>query len=873
MSRSSAACFAAFLVFALASVASAQQSDVIRGRITGPDSLPIENVVVTATSISGNVNRNARSDKNGRFTITFPGGDGDYMVSMAALGYAAKRFEVKRIADEDVLIADARLQKVNTVLDAVTVQGQRDRVRRNDNAPDPSGTEKTVATAEVPANLMGDLAAMAATLPGVQPATNEDGSSGYSVLGLGADQNNATLNGMMFGGSNLPRDAAVSTSLVTSPYDVSRGGFSGAQLSLRTRPGSNFITRTNSLNLDSPAMQWTDAAVRTLGQEYTNASIGGLVSGPLVFDKAFYNVSYQLGRRMNDYQTLLSADALGLKASGVSTFARDTLLSAMAAQQIPTAARVPRDERIGDNGLVFGSIDLTSPTATSGRAVNVTFNGGWGKQSPAVGSATELPGYGGDRTNWRFGVQGRHSSYFGVGILTETSLGVSSSKNYGTPYLDLPAGRVRVNSMFDDGSTGVQTLSLGGNPVMNTSQTTTTSAIQNQLSWFSANNKHRLKLTSELRHESSDQLLAVNTLGTFTYNSLADFQANLPASFTRQLAPRQRNIDQLVGGVSLGDSYRRSPNLQLVYGMRLDGSQYLGSPAVNPALDTLFGIRNNRVPNRIYASPRVGFTWSYGTAAQIGSFLGAVRGPRAVVRGGIGVFQNVPGSGLIGSALDNTGLPSAVQQVTCVGTATPAPNWNAYLSDPSLIPTQCVGGANSPFAVAVPNVTAFSSDFVASRSVRSNVGWSGATLGNRFSTSLNLTYSLNLNQQSTVDRNFNPAQRFSLAGEGGRPIYVSETSIVPTTGAIASQDSARKSQRYLRVSELLSDLRSESYQATLSLSPMRFSTGFSWNAWYTYQYVREQFRGFGSTVGNPLEVEWGKAAASPHQIGYSLGYN
>src|SRR5206468_9997387 len=200
-------------------------------------SLPLENVVVTATSISGNVNRAARTDRNGRFTITFPGGDGDYMVAFAALGYAARRFEVKRVADEDILVADTRLQRVNAVLDAVEVQAQRERVRRNDVAPDPSGTEKTVATAEVPANLMGDLAAMAATLPGVQQATNEDGSSGFSVLGLGADQNNTTLNGMAFGGSNLPRDASVSTSLVTSPYDVSRGGFSGAQLNIRSRPG------------------------------------------------------------------------------------------------------------------------------------------------------------------------------------------------------------------------------------------------------------------------------------------------------------------------------------------------------------------------------------------------------------------------------------------------------------------------------------------------------------------------------------------------------------------------------------------------------------------------------------------------------------
>jgi hypothetical protein len=45
-----------------------------------------------------------------------------------------------------------------------------------------------------------------------------------------------------------------------------------------------------------------------------------------------------------------------------------------------------------------------------------------------------------------------------------------------------------------------------------------------------------------------------------------------------------------------------------------------------------------------------------------------VRNPRAVVRGGIGVFQNTPNANLIGNAVDNTGLASAVQQLSCVGT-------------------------------------------------------------------------------------------------------------------------------------------------------------------------------------------------------------
>jgi hypothetical protein len=52
----------------------AQELDVIRGQVTNPEQQPIENANVTATSVSGGVNRTARTDRAGRFTITFPGG-------------------------------------------------------------------------------------------------------------------------------------------------------------------------------------------------------------------------------------------------------------------------------------------------------------------------------------------------------------------------------------------------------------------------------------------------------------------------------------------------------------------------------------------------------------------------------------------------------------------------------------------------------------------------------------------------------------------------------------------------------------------------------------------------------------------------------
>ncbi|HUQ20183.1 MAG TPA: TonB-dependent receptor [Gemmatimonadaceae bacterium] len=851
------------------------QTDVIRGQVSGPDSAGLEGVTVTATSISGNVSRTAKTDSRGRYTITFPGGDGDYMVSFALLGYGAKRFEVKRSADEDVLVADTRLARIGAILDPVKVSAEREKPPRSATTPDVGGTEQSLNNPAVPADLLGDLAAMAASLPGVQSVPGSNGEAdGFSVLGLGSDQNNTTLNGLQFGGSNLPRDAQVASSLVTSPYDVSRGGFSGAQFSLRTRSGSNFITRGMSLNVDAPQLQWSDRAGQALGQKYSNFSLGGTTSGPIRMDKAFYNFSYQLGRRANDLQTLLTTGASGLQAVGVSADSVARFLSLLQNSGVPLTVGGIGDNRTSDQGSLFGSLDFAPPSSTRGTALNLTFNGSWSNLSPVSGLATELPSHSGDRTSWRGGVQARHNTYVKNAVLSETTLGVSGSRAVSNPYLLLPGGLVRVNSTLDDGTSGVQNLQFGGNQALNSTQTTSTINFLNQLSWVSVNNKHRLKLTDELRFDGASQESSSNLFGTFAFNSLADFGANRPSSYMRQLSPRTRDVGQAVGALSLGDSYRRTENFQLQYGLRLDGNRFLAEPAANADVESIFGTTNTHRPNGAYISPRLGFSYTLGTASQIAGFEGAARTPRAVIRGGIGVFQNIPQTNALGTALDNTGLPGGVQQLTCVGLATPLPDWNAYLSNASAIPTRCADGTlGTVFSNAAPNVTLFSKDYRASKSVRSNLQWNGPILGNRFSASIDGTYSLNMNQQSILDLNFKPQTRFTLADEEGRPVFVQPTSIVPSTGANASQD-ARVSPKFSRVSEILSDLQSRSRQLSFRLSPATFSSSFSWSLAYVYSNVREQFRGFSSTVSNPLEKEWGRSAFdSRHQITYNFGYN
>ncbi len=867
------------LLLLVASSAAAQSVDIIRGRVLGADTIGIPNVLVTATTLSGNVSRSARSDRNGRYTISFPGGEGNYWVTFTALGFSPRRYQVLRTADQEILIADARMSAAAVSLDAIQVT-ERAAVSRNDTLSDVSGTERAVSSDPgfLTADQMGDLAAMAASIPGVQLLLGADGAAdAFSVFGLGGDQNNTQLNGLNFGDATVPRDAAVSTSLSTSPYDVSRGGFSGGQLQVRTRAGSNFRTRALSSNLIAPPMQWVDRVALATAQQYTNLSLGGSASGPFKQDHSFYNSSFQYDRRMQDLQTLLNSNDLGFQTVGVSADSVSRLLGILDTQQVPFNVDEYSSQRIVDRGSFLGGFDLVPQNSTRGNTYTATITGNLSRTAPVGGGQTALftPSRDGERSTYGGTAQLRHSGQAGFfGLFTESTVGFNLSRNTAEPFVNLPAGNVRVNSVLDDGSSSVRNLAFAGSTNLNTASQNTTVSGNNTLSWFSGDNRHRVKFTTEVRQESYWQDFTQNQLGTFTYNSLRELEVGAPASFTRQLAPRRRSGSQVVGAFSLGDAWRPTRDVQVQYGVRLDGNKYLSGPNPNAAIATAFNRDNAEVPDRYYLSPRVGFSWTYGQADQLTLIPGMVRAPRAVVRGGFGVFQNTPGLTLVQGAIDNTGLPTGLQALTCLGAATPIPNWRSYSVSENNIPLTCADGTTGTvFANSTPNVTFFSGGYLAQRSLRSNLQWSGAILKNRFQATVDATWSRNQNQGAGIDLNFPGQQRFALSNEGNRPIYVPSSSVVPSTGVIAWRGS-RVVEAYGRVTEQVSNLQSESRQLTFNLRPVSFSSRWGWSASYVLADVREQFNGFNSTVSDPRTREWSAGQNfSRHQIQYSLSYN
>ena len=849
------------------------QTDVIRGRVTSVDGQALGGVRVSATSIPGNVTRTTRTDARGSFQLAFPGGTGDYLVNYALVGYASRQLQVKRFGDQEVLVADTRLQpmQLDTVLAVAPVQ---QRVQRGSRTPDVSGTERTIDATTQGVDVLGNLGALAASLPGVALIPGVEGApDGFSVLGLGADANNLTLNGLDFGANGLPRDANVSASLTTSPFDPSRGGFAGGNLNLRTGSTSNLKTRGISLVTNAPPLQWTDPAGRALGTEFTSVSVGGRASGALVENKAFYNASFQVDRNARPNRTLLSTGSLGLITAGLSPDSVTRFFEALDARAIPRLIAADRTSLFNDNVSLFTSLDIQPPNAVNGDAYGITFNLNMGRQRPVGVGATQLAATSGDRINWGGGAQVRHNRYFGL-WLSEASLAVNASRNYGDPYVDLPLGRVRVNSTLPNGTTGVQTLGFGGNQSLFNDVRTIGTQLQHTLSWFDDANKHRIKLSSEVRFSDTRQTIANNLRGTFAFNSLADFEAGRAASFTRQLTALERDLRQLNVALSLGDTWRRSADLQLQYGVRVETTRFPTSPTFNAAIDQTFDRRNDRLPTPIVVSPRLGFSYTLGSAQEIGAFAGAARVPRAVLRGGIGLFANGGAGGQVGSALDNTGLPSGVQQLVCTGDAAPLPDWTAYERDLGLIPSTCADGrGGSVFSNAAPNVVLFARSFQPQQAARANLSWQGPVLDARASLSVEGTFALNLHQAQPVDLNFESSPQFALASEANRPVFVQPSSIDPLTGAIAAAD-ARVTSAFNRVTEYRSDLRSTTAQLSVRLSPIaRGFQRFGWSAGYTYTYVREQVAGFQSTPGNPLAREWAVASIGPHQLSYNLRYN
>jgi hypothetical protein len=867
MGAAGRAFMAAALGLAAATAAAGQVStDVIRGRVTDPEAHPVPDADVTATSYAGGVRKTAKTDKSGRFTIIFINGEGDYWLDYRKLGFQPKRVELKKVGDEEVMIADVRLSSTIVELGAVNVVEQRTRALpgRSGKEPDVGGGEAPLTNRDVSPDQGGNLAAMAAAagfqlVPGLAGAPDM-----YSVLGLSGDQNNVTFDGLGSGISALPPDVLATTSINPYPFDVSKGGFSGAQVTIQTIPGSNFSRRTITNANILPALEAADQTAAATGSRFTNVRFGGNAAGPIVFDQIFYNAAYNLGRQSHDPQSLTTANPLGLTTAGVAPDSVQHLLDFLSRSGIAArAARIP-DAPTQDVAQGIANLDLMPSVSGTGHSFTVGTAFDYRRSRPVERGSLllALPTHGDESRYWGANASLVHTNYFWFGMLSKTTVGFAAQGSTVAPFERTPQGVVRVRSDLPGGGSAVRSLAFGGSAYH---ASTAGRALQatNQLSWFSLDNAHTIRVTTSIARDAFTNETAQESSGSFVFNSLADLEAGNPASFTRTLSPARQSGAQLVGALAVGDYWRPTPDVQVQYGVRIDGNRFLGFPTSNPAVRAAFGVANDELPSRAYLSPRVGVQWAYGQSPQVGYAPGAARPPRAVIHLGAGVFQNVAPVSVVAPALHATGLPSSTQSIACVGSAVPFPDWQSFVEDPASIPAACADGSSGTvYGTRAPNVALFDPAFREPRSIRAAADWSGPVLDNRFVLGLQGILSSGFDQQGAIDLNIPRALRFSLSDEGGRPVYVSPSAIIPATGAIAA-GADRVSNAFQDVWVQRSNLRVQARAIRVNVKPVTASAKLRWDLTYSFLDVREQYYGFASTVGDPFARQWGVQPQAP----------
>lgn len=853
-------CTVAVLTLALAGLtarrAAAQvgtTTDILTGTITDPAGHPLEGADVQATSLQTDITRHAKTNDKGRYTIVFPDGGGQYQVTIRYLGMAQADVSVVRQADEDRLVSNVQMALASERLQTVTVRA-RPNARRGDRRT--PGSQETDISAEMAARMpvdASDLNAIATLAPGVVGIDATDSTdAAFSVAGLRPTANSVTLDGLSFGSGSgaVPQDAIRSTQVVTSTYDVARGGFSGGLVASTTRGGTNVPEGSFTYALRDQSLAF-GAGDSSLSAGYTQNQLGGGFGGPIVRDKVFIFGALQGRWRDNLLPSLLSANPAILQRAGVNADSLSRFLSLVGGAGVrPDLPPVP-DTRSADNTIGLVRADwLISDNQT------LMVRGDWRdvSQDPTRVSQFSLPQTGGTSDNTGGGLMAVLTSYFGGSFINEARAYWSRSHQVADPFMSLPAGRVQVASQLSDSLNGVSALGFGGSPGL--PQRTNNSSVEatEELSWLPGNGTHRIKAGLYYDRTRYEQDVTTNELGTFYYTSLQALADNEPSQFTRTLAPTIHAGTSENSAAYLGDIWRMGRTLQLTYGARVEGATESGAPAYNPLVDSLFGRRTDRFPSELSVSPRVGFTaFLPGGGGQFAS---------TIIRGGVGEFRSPTPTGLFSSAQGATGLPGTESQLVCVGAQVPIPDWTSFATDPSTIPTQCVGGGG-PTAVLQPNVVVFDPDFTSPRAWRASLGMQ-RRLFDRIGVNVDANWTRGVSQYGFQDLNLDTVPKFRLADEGNRPVYVEPGAIDPASGLVNSAAS-RLHPELGDVVEIESNLASQAAQLTVGINGFT-DAGAIYSLSYTYTNARDQSsfsccsatQGFASptTAGNPDTREW-----------------
>lgn len=834
----------ALLLF-VAAAARAQAPASVSGRVTGPSGEPVASAMVRLSTLDGADFRATRTAADGSYRLAFPAAGARFSLWVERLGYAPASAVVDR-GDGGPLVRDVRLVARPARLAGIEAVANRTPVPRTKTGPGGRSNAVTGDRSDRYPVEPGDLGAYAADAKGAVLAGGGEGVESVSIGGMAPSQNRTVMDGASSSAASLPAEAVRAVGVVVNGYDVSRGQFTGGQLAVSTMGGSNFAGGAVSARWRTPLLSWTSGAPSGAGWESGWAQVSGGYGGAVKRDRLFAFAAVQASRRSAPVASLADADAATLGRFGLSGDSVRRFADVLARVGAPVG-RVPSG---ANSELASALVRLDwRPSETHSLVARLD---GRGSRSEGIGSPLGWAGTGGRRGATDGGALLAWTARWAGDAQQELRAYVTTGQWRTRPYLDGPAGQVRVASAAD----GEATLEFGGAPYLSSAGHRSLVEISDDAQLPLAGGSQQLRFGAVYALERTSSSGTSDAMGTFVFNSLDNLEAGTPSAFTRTLSGRDREAAARYLGMYVGHRVQAGHALGLGYGVRLDAGSFSASVDATGA-ESVLGYRPGRVPAYASLSPRFGFTYEIGKIATL--------------LGGVGRFVGRAPLASLAAALAEDGREAS--RLICVGPAAPVPDWDAYGRDPTAIPERCADGA-AAFAQRAPAVAAFAPGFSPPDAWRGSLELSWNP-GERWFADVQVSAARGGGVPLAFDRNLARVPRFALDAEGGRPIYAPVAAVDPASGAVAPSAS-RLDPAYAAVREVTADGRSGAAQLMISLA-RAWPGSRMLRVWYTQTRAWDEASavaapggGSGGTAGDPWTVE---RATSDYARRHALSVN
>ena len=766
-----------------------ETSAAVSGVVAGRNQAAVRAVQVVVNFLPTGARYQTETNAKGLYSLAGLPVGGPYTLVFTAAGYEpqcmenivlglgeTRSVEIALIEAEDPLI---RLEKMEVVALRETIgSGPRTTLSRDEIESQPSVEGS-----------LNELAAKDPRVVYIDPERGELSAAGqnsrYNSISIDGvrinDQFGVTPNGFPSQGNPFSMETVEAINVEVSPYDVHRGGFTGASINAVTKSGTNqfrgsvyYYYRDQNWRAKNPATGERDP--------FTDETYGVTLGGPLWRDHLFFFSSYEHAQRIEP------APSAGFEPA---TAALERLASISAGYGYdPGALSNPGQQSKQDNKYL-AKIDWR---LSSRQRLSLRYSETRGNQPGFANYSTSgrvsLSGHWYDSKQNLQAWSAQLFSQWTPAFQSELKIASHRYESLRTPRTRFP--QVRIGGVpSEEGDTGYVYIGTEYSSQVNSLETVNSQAGATGSLLLG---RHRLLFGVELESSDFDNTFLQNAWGNYEFASMNAYEAGKPSRYTYQymLPGRSPSVSwgYKVGSGFLQDTWLVNRHLTLAAGLRFDYPWADAKPHRNHLVEQTFGRRNDSTIDGAYVlGPRGSFTLKLGDEDQ------------TRLHGGAGVFQGRAPGVWLSNAYSNDGLSSAVN--TTISGFSPDPD-NQPKGDP---------------ATARERVDLIDSHFHLPAVARASLGldrklpWQGITFG----ADLVKTWTL----QGLVYRNINLRQ--TSTGPDGRAIYGDRTE----TYGLAS-DSQYASASFTDVYLLTNTSKGEATQGTVSLRrPVRKHWGAS----------------------------------------------